>query len=72
MCLVKKDHPRIKKQPSLDDYLRERRVVGAPSGTLGSLVDSALEARGLRSTVRAPETALVVGIAQILRCRDAP
>ncbi|WP_046862242.1 2-dehydro-3-deoxygalactonokinase [Microvirga massiliensis] len=33
---------------------------------------SALEARRLHSTVRAPETALVVGIAQILRCRDAP
>ena len=37
-----------------------------------NLYVNALEARGLHSTVRAPETALVAGIAQILRCRDAP
>jgi DNA-binding transcriptional LysR family regulator len=52
VCMVRRDHPRIKKRPSLERYLRERHVVVSPSGTPGSLVDSVLAAQGLeRRTV---------------------
>jgi DNA-binding transcriptional LysR family regulator len=51
VCMVRRDHPQIKKAPSLDRYLAQRHVVVAPGGTPGSVVDSALEERGLERRV---------------------
>lgn len=47
VCMVRRDHPQIKKRPSLETYLAQRHLVIAPSGTPGSLVDSVLAQRGL-------------------------
>ena len=47
VCMVRRDHPQIKKRLSLEKYLAERHVVIAPSGTSGSMVDTALAQRGL-------------------------
>jgi len=47
VCMVRRDHPQIKKQLSLEKYLAQRHVVVAPSGTAGSMVDTALAQRGL-------------------------
>jgi DNA-binding transcriptional LysR family regulator len=49
--MVRRDHPQIKKALSLDKYLAQRHVVVAPGGTPGSVVDSALEERGLERRV---------------------
>jgi DNA-binding transcriptional LysR family regulator len=46
VCMVRRDHPLIKKKLSLAQYLDSRHVVVAPSGTTGSLVDAELERRG--------------------------
>lgn len=46
VCMVRRDHPQIRKRPSLEKYLAQRHVVVAPSGTPGSIVDDALAARG--------------------------
>jgi DNA-binding transcriptional LysR family regulator len=46
VCLIRRDHPRAKKRLTLEQYLRLRHVVVAPSGTAGSLVDSVLAERG--------------------------
>jgi DNA-binding transcriptional LysR family regulator len=47
VTIVRRDHPRIKKAPSLDKYLAERHLVIAPGGTPGSIVDTVLAERGL-------------------------
>ncbi|MFL5306138.1 MAG: LysR family transcriptional regulator [Polyangia bacterium] len=47
VCMVRRRHPRIRKAPTLAQYLAERHVVVAPTGTPGSLVDSTLEQRGV-------------------------
>ncbi|MET0794220.1 MAG: LysR family transcriptional regulator [Polyangiaceae bacterium] len=46
-CMVRRDHPLIKKQISLAQYLKLRHIVVAPSGTTGSPVDTELARRGL-------------------------
>lgn len=51
VCLVRRDHPRIKRAPSLEKYLAERHVVVAPGGKPGSLVDTALAQRGLERRI---------------------
>jgi LysR family transcriptional regulator, transcriptional activator of nodD3 and syrA len=51
VCMVRRDHPRIKKAPSLEKYLAQRHVVVAPTGTAGSFVDTLLAARGLERRI---------------------
>jgi DNA-binding transcriptional LysR family regulator len=51
VCMVRRDHPQIKKQLSLAKYLAQRHLVIAPSGTPGSMVDSALAQRGLERRI---------------------
>lgn len=51
VCLVRKDHPTIKRRLSLEQYLAARHVVVSPSGTAGSLVDTALAERGLERRI---------------------
>lgn len=51
VCMVRRDHPQIRKPPSLEKYLAQRHVVVAPTGTPGSLVDSALARRGLERRI---------------------
>jgi DNA-binding transcriptional LysR family regulator len=51
VCMVRRDHPQIRKAPSLEKYLAQRHVVVAPSGTPGSLVDSVLARLGLERRV---------------------
>jgi DNA-binding transcriptional LysR family regulator len=51
VCMVRRDHPQIKRQLSLDKYLAQRHVVIAPSGTSGSMVDTALAQRGLERRI---------------------
>jgi DNA-binding transcriptional LysR family regulator len=47
VCMVRRDHPQIRKSLSLDRYLAQRHVVVAPGGTAGTLVDTVLAERGL-------------------------
>jgi DNA-binding transcriptional LysR family regulator len=51
VCMVRRDHPQIKKAPSLEKYLSQRHVVVAPSGTPGSFVDTELARRGLERRI---------------------
>jgi DNA-binding transcriptional LysR family regulator len=51
VCMVRKGHPQIGKTMTIAQYLAHRHVVVAPTGTPGSVVDSALEARGLARRV---------------------
>ncbi|HVZ31217.1 MAG TPA: LysR family transcriptional regulator [Polyangiaceae bacterium] len=51
VCMVRRDHPRLKRALSLEKYVAQRHVVIAPSGTPGSLVDTALAERGLERRV---------------------
>lgn len=51
VCMVRRGHPEIKKQPSLEKYLAQRHVVVSPSGTPGSLVDDVLLERGLERRI---------------------
>jgi DNA-binding transcriptional LysR family regulator len=51
VCMVRRDHPDIKRAPSLAKYLAQRHLVIAPSGTPGSLVDTLLAKRGLERRV---------------------
>lgn len=50
-CMVRRGHPEIKQRLTLDRYLAQRHLVIAPSGTPGSLVDTALEKRGLERRI---------------------
>jgi len=51
VCMVRRDHPQIRRAPSLDKYLAQRHVVVAPSGTPGGFVDTLLAERGLERRV---------------------
>lgn len=51
VCMVRRNHPDIKRAPSLARYLAQRHLVIAPSGTPGSLVDTLLARRGLERRV---------------------
>ncbi|HEU4577088.1 MAG TPA: LysR family transcriptional regulator [Polyangiaceae bacterium] len=51
VCMVRRDHPQIKRALSLEKYLAQRHVVVAPSGTPGSVVDTVLSQRGLQRRV---------------------
>ena len=51
VCMVRKNHPRVRDKLSLSDYLSLRHVVVAPGGGQGSLVDTELERRGLERRV---------------------
>lgn len=50
-CLVRKDHPRIRRAPSLPAYLAETHVLVAPRGRPGSRLDDALAAEGHRRRI---------------------
>ncbi len=43
VCLVRKDHPRIRKEPTLDQYVAERHLLISPQGDLHGIVDQQLE-----------------------------
>jgi DNA-binding transcriptional LysR family regulator len=45
-CLVRRDHPRVKKKLTLDLYAELPHAFVAPRGTRGGAVDDALRARG--------------------------
>ena len=47
VCMVRRDHPIVKKKLTLERYVELRHLVVAPSGTPGSIVDTELERRGL-------------------------
>lgn len=51
VCMVRRDHPQIRRTLSLERYIAQRHVVVAPTGTPGSLVDSALAQRGLERRI---------------------
>jgi DNA-binding transcriptional LysR family regulator len=51
VCMVRRDHPQIKKAPRLEQYLAQRHLVVAPSGTPGSFVDTILAEHGLERRV---------------------
>jgi DNA-binding transcriptional LysR family regulator len=51
LCMVRRDHPRIKRAPTLEKYLAQRHLVVAPTGTPGSRVDTALALRGLERRI---------------------
>jgi DNA-binding transcriptional LysR family regulator len=51
VCMVRRDHPQIRKAPSLEKYLAQRHVVVAPTGRAGSFVDTELQRRGLERRV---------------------
>jgi DNA-binding transcriptional LysR family regulator len=51
VCLVRRDHPVVKKKLSLSQYVALAHVVVAPSGTPGSMVDTELEKRGLQRRI---------------------
>jgi len=51
VCMVRRDHPKVKKKLSLEQYLELRHVVVAPTGTPGSVVDTELARRGLERRV---------------------
>lgn len=46
-CMVRKDHPILKKKLTLERYVELSHLVVAPSGTPGSIVDTELGRRGL-------------------------
>lgn len=46
LCVVRRDHPQIQDDLTLDAFLRLRHVRIAPRGRAGSVVDSALDAGG--------------------------
>lgn len=50
-CAVRRDHPRVGRKLTLDEYLALEHVVVAPLGR-PSLVDRVLEERGLRRRIR--------------------
>jgi DNA-binding transcriptional LysR family regulator len=56
VCMVRRDHPRVKKTLTLATYLELRHVLVAPSGSPGSIVDTELARRGhtRRVAVRVP------------------
>jgi DNA-binding transcriptional LysR family regulator len=47
VCMVRRDHPRIRRSLNVEQYLAQRHVVVAPGGTPGTLVDTVLAERGL-------------------------
>lgn len=51
LCMVRRDHPRIKRRLTLKAYLAERHVAVAPGGTPGTAVDTVLAQRGLQRRV---------------------
>ena len=51
VCMVRRDHPSIRKRPSLEKYLAQRHVVIAPGGTPGTLVDTVLARRWLERRI---------------------
>lgn len=51
VCIVSKDHPDIQEALSLDQFLRHKHVLIAPSGTPRGIVDETLEAQGLSRTI---------------------
>jgi DNA-binding transcriptional LysR family regulator len=51
VCVMRRRHGRAQRKLSLEQYLKLRHLVVAPSGTPGSLVDTELEKRGLSRQV---------------------
>lgn len=51
VCMVRKDHPRIRKAPTLDQYLAERHMLISPQGDLHGVVDRALEKKKKRRQI---------------------
>jgi DNA-binding transcriptional LysR family regulator len=67
VCMVRRDHPHIKRALSLDKYLAQRHVVVAPTGTPGSLVDTALAQRRLERRIALRVTNFL--IAPVIVCQ---
>jgi DNA-binding transcriptional LysR family regulator len=59
-CLVRRGHPDVGKKVSLERYLALRHVVVAPSGSPGSVVDSALAERGLSRNIALRVTSFLI------------
>jgi DNA-binding transcriptional LysR family regulator len=51
VCVVREDHPIVKKRLSLDDFIALPHALVAPRGDSGSVVDSALAALGKKRRV---------------------
>lgn len=51
VCAVRRDHPRVRSRLSIERFVAERHVLIAPRGNPGSIVDTALAARGLSRRV---------------------
>ena len=51
VCMVRKQHPSVKRSLTLSQYLALRHVVVAPAGGPGSVVDTELEKRGKQRRV---------------------
>lgn len=51
VCMVRRDHPTVKKKLSLAQYVALAHVVVAPTGGPGSIVDTELEQRGLQRRI---------------------
>jgi DNA-binding transcriptional LysR family regulator len=67
VCMVRRDHPQLKRALSLAKYVAQRHVVIAPSGTPGSLVDGALAQLGLERRVALRVTNFL--IAPVIVCQ---
>lgn len=50
-CVVRKGHPRIKKAPTLDEYVAEKHLLISPQGDLHGVVDRQLEKKRRKRTV---------------------
>ncbi len=50
-CLVRRDHPRVRRRLDLDAYLRERHVLVTPTSKLGSALDDRLNQLGRRRDI---------------------
>jgi DNA-binding transcriptional LysR family regulator len=51
VCVVRADHPRVRKRLTLDTFVALPQALVAPGGRPGSIVDAALAKRGLRRRV---------------------
>ena len=51
VCAVRREHPRVRARLSIERFVGERHLLIAPRGNPGSIVDTALAARGLSRRV---------------------
>jgi DNA-binding transcriptional LysR family regulator len=70
VCVVRADHPRVKKKISLADYLELPHALIAPRGESGSVVDTALGRLGRRSRRVAVEIPHFLVAPHVVRATD--